>query len=224
MIGRTLNVNVEPFEIIGVMAPGTDLPERGGAAGGLHTDVWIPYRLDPANDWLFSHTVPAIARLAPGATLETAQGELDRLTPGLTDVYPQGYGPRMFERYGLHPTLTPLKDDVVGDVAGNLWIVFGAVALVLLIAAANVANLFVVRVEGRRHELAIRAALGASRVAAAAHYMAESLVLSLAGAAVALVLGYWGIGWLIAAAPAAIPRLDAIRLDASVFGDRKSVV
>lgn len=227
VVGRTLELNDEPFEIVGVLARSVELPERGGArpavsgagsaGGGQRPDVWVPYRIDPAN-WLGSHTAPAIARLAPGTTFEAAQAELDRLMPRLIDAYPRIYYPDFFERYGLRPTLSPLKDDVVGEVAGSLWIVFGAVGLVLLIAAANVANLFVVRIEARRDELAIRSALGASGAAVVAHYFGESLVLSLAGTAVALVLGYWGIDWLVAAAPDVIPRLDAIRLDASVFG------
>ncbi|HEX7049890.1 MAG TPA: ABC transporter permease [Longimicrobiales bacterium] len=216
VIGRAIEMNGIPIEVIGVMAPGTELPEPGGRFGRLRTDVWIPYQLDPT--WLGSHTVSGIARLAPGATLESAQAELDALRPGLMEAYPDIYSARMFERSGLHTVLRSLKDDVVGDVARNLWILLGAVGLVLLIAAANVANLFLVRIEARRHELAVRAALGASRAAIAMHCLAESVVLSVAGCAVALLLGTWGVEWLVAIAPAAIPRLDAIRVDASVFG------
>src|SRR5690606_17210134 len=145
-----------------------------------------------------------------------ARAELDALRAGLMDAYPQIYTPALFERYGLQTVLRPLGDDVVGDVARNLWILLGAVGLVLLIATANVANLLLVRIEGRRRELAVRAALGASRAAIARHCLAESALLSLAGGAAALVLGSWGLGWLISIAPTGIPRLDEIRVDASV--------
>lgn len=217
VIGRVIDLEGRGIEVVGVMAPGTDVPEvTGGGLGGLRTDVWVSYSFDPVS--LQSHILPAIARLAPDATIGSAQAELDRLTPGLSETYPQIYRPAFFERYGFHTVLRPLKDDVVGDIARNLWILLGAVGLVLLIAAANVANLFLVRVEGRRRELAVRTALGASRTAIVRHHFAESTVLSLAGGAAAVLLGHWGVAWLVAGAPPGIPRLDAIRIDASVLG------
>jgi len=216
VIGRVIDLGGRGIEVVGVLAAGTDVPEASGRLGGLRTDVWVSYSFDPVS--LQSHIVPAIARLAPGATIESAQAELDRLRPGLTETYPQIYPPAFFERYGFHTVLRPLKDHVVGDIARNLWILLGAVGLVLLIAAANVANLFLVRVEGRRRELAVRTALGASRAAIARHLFVESTVLSLAGGAAAVLLGYRGVAWLVAGAPSGIPRLDAIRIDASVLG------
>jgi predicted permease len=128
-------------------------------------------------------------------------------------VYTQDF----LDRYAFQPRLYSLKAYVVGDVARNLWILLGAVGVVLLIAAANVANLFLVRIEGRRRELAVRAALGASRGAMARHFLAESLVLSLAGGVLALLLGTWGVRWLVSLAPVSFPRLDEVRLDASVL-------
>ena len=216
VIGRVIDLGGRGVEVVGVMAAGTDVPEVSGGLGGMRTDVWVSYSFDPVS--LQSHIVPAIARLAPGATLESAQAELDRLRPGLTETYPQIDPPAFFERYGFRTVLRPLKEDVVGDIARNIWILLGAVGLVLLIAAANVANLFLVRVEGRRRELAVRTALGASRTAIARHHLAESMVMSLAGGAAAVLLGHWGVAWLVAVAPAEIPRLDAIRIDASVLG------
>jgi putative ABC transport system permease protein len=216
VIGRTIDLGGIEAQVVGVLAEGTDLPEAAMTAGRFRTDVWLSYGFDATS--LHSHTLPALARLRPGATLESARAELDALRPGLMDAYPQIYTPAMFERYGLEPVLRPLRDDVVDDVARNLWILLGAVGLVLLIATANVANLFLVRIEGRRRELAVRAALGASRAAIARHCLAESAVLSLAGGAAALLLGSWGLGWLTSAAPVGIPRLDGVRLDASVAG------
>lgn len=216
VLGRTVRLNDTPVEIVGVMAAGVELPGERGAPSTLHADVWVPMGLDPAGPFYSSHVIPMIARLAPGTSAEAAQAELDRLKSRLPEAFPNVYSQRFFDRYGFRTVVYPLKAYVVGDVARNLWILLGAVGLVLLIAAGNVANLFLVRIETRRRELAIRAALGAGRRAIAGHYLAESLVPALAGGGLALLVGIWGVNALTSIAPDTIPRLDEIRLDGGV--------
>jgi len=217
VIGKTVRVNELPFEVIGVMGPGVELPGASGLLSGVRADVWVPMKLNPAGPFYNNHVIPMMARLAPGATVEQAQAELDRLRARLPETFPKAYSQAFFDRFGFRTVVQPLKAYVVGDLAKNLWILFGAVGLVLLIAAANVANLFLVRTEGRRRELTIRAALGASRLAIARHYLAESLILALTGGALALLLGFGGVRWLTSIAPDTLPRLDAIRIDGSVL-------
>src|SRR5690606_22363621 len=126
-----------------------------------------------------SHVYQMMARLAPGATLAQAQAELERLTSRLPEAYPQVYSAAFMERFGFRTVAYELKPYVLGDLARRLWMILGAVGLVLLIACTNVANLFLVRTEGRRRELAVRAALGAGRSAIARHLFAESMVIAL---------------------------------------------
>lgn len=217
-VGRTLEVNEVPFEVIGVMAPDVRLPGEPGAPGSLERpDLWLPYVLDPSDEFLNSHHMLVIGRLAEGVDLERAQEEVATLTAGLPEAFPDVYAPAFMERYGFRTDLVPLKAYVVGDMAGHLWILFGAVGLVLLAAGANVANLFLVRVEGRRRELAVRSALGASRTAIARHLVAESLVLGASGGALALFVAYGSVRWLAVRAPADLPRLDSISVDPGVL-------
>jgi predicted permease len=218
VVGTTLTADERPFEVVGVMAPGFELPpERGASAEDLHADLWLPLRLNPAGPFYNSHAeFRTIARLEPGGTVEAAQRELDHLTARLPEVVPTAYSPGFMERYGFATRVYPLKTYVVGDVADSLWILLGAVGLVLLIAYANVANLFLVRAEGRRRELAIRTALGAGRRALARQVFAESLVLAVPAGLLALALSYWGVDGLASLAPEGIPRLEGVHPDGSV--------
>lgn len=217
VLGQTLRLNEQPYEIIGVLAPNTDLPQDRGSPVAPHTDVWVPMRLNPAGPFGNNHVYPTIARLAPGVTALETEAELARLTPELPAAFPQAYSEGFFKQYGFHTLAYPLKRYVVGSVARNLWILFGAVGLVLVIACANVANLFLVRAEGRRREIAIRTALGAGRGAIARYALAESLLLATGGGALALVVGSGSVGWLTRLAPPGVPRLDNLRLDGGVF-------
>jgi putative ABC transport system permease protein len=211
VIGRTLTLNEMPFEIIGVANAGLRLPDEPGGGMVPSADLWIPLGFD-IDRTSFSHTLPVIGRLAAGATIEQAQAELMRLTARLPEALPQGYGAGWFERYGFSTKVYDLKSYVVGSTARNLWILLGGVSLVLLIACLNVANLFLVRVEGRRREMAVRAALGAGRVAIVRQFLAESLVVALAGGMLAVALGWWGVDWLVTIAPDSVPRLAELRL------------
>lgn len=210
VLGSTINIDGRPFEIIGVLEPGVRTPD---APPGLSEDFWIAMQIDPTGYFGNNHVFPMIARLASGVDPLGAEAELARFTARLPERFPNAYSQEFFDRYGFRTQVVPLKQAVVGDISHNLWILFGAVGLVLVIACANVANLFVVRLEGRQRELAIRAALGAGRVTIARHLVAESLVLSLTGGIVALLVGVWGVPALASIAPDSIPRLEGIGVD-----------
>ncbi|HUE95851.1 MAG TPA: ABC transporter permease, partial [Longimicrobiaceae bacterium] len=174
VVGRTLELNERAAEVIGVMAPRIRLPGEAGAPGTLQQpDLWVPYRLDPSGPFFDSHSVSVIGRLVDGLDINRAREEIERLTTRLPEAFPTVYDPGFMQRYDFRGELLPLKEYEIGDMAQSLWILFGAVGLVLLIAAANVTNLFLVRMEGRRRELAVRSALGAGRAAITRHLLVE---------------------------------------------------
>src|SRR5581483_10921557 len=142
-----------------------------------------------------------------------------RLIPTAISAFPPvpGFSVSMFKESRLGPALKPLKDDLVGDVGRVLWLIMGTIALVLLIACANVANLLLVRTDSRQQELAVRAALGAGWERIAGELVAESVVLGIAGGIVGLGFAYGGVRLLIALAPANLPRLNEIAIDAPVL-------
>ena len=191
-------------------------PDEPGMIAAIQTDIWVPMRLNPNGPFYNEHTIPMIARLKPGVTLEQTQNELDRLTAQLPEAVPNAYSASFFERYGFRTAAYPLKEHTVGQVARNLWLLCGAVALVLLAACANIANLFLVRLEGRRRELGIRTTLGASRWAIVRLFFAESLLVAMLGAVVSVLLSSWGIQVLVSLAPPTIPRLVGVGLDGSI--------
>jgi len=215
VVGTTLTLNDNPVEIIGVMDAATQLPDWSASSA---PDLWMPLKVDRGGSFSNNHVYPGIGRLSPGVTPQQAQAELARLTPELPEAFPQAYGQAFFDRYGFRTEVKPLKDDVLGDLTRNLWIVFGGVGLVLLIAAANVANLFFVRIEGRRRELGIRSALGANRSAIGRYVLAEGMTLALAGGVLALLVAYWGVPSLTALAPDDLPRIHGAHVGAATVG------
>jgi putative ABC transport system permease protein len=201
VVGRALSLSGEPYEVVGVMPPG--LGEQ---------DFWIPLR--PSADLRESRGalwLPVIGRLAPGVTLEQAQAEMSAIARRLQQSYPGAND-------GMGVFLEPLRASIVGDVRQPLLLLLGAVALVLVIACANIANVLLVRGTARRTEMAVRAALGASRSQLAIQVGAESLLLALAGGTLGVLAAYVGLKGLVGLAPPSLPRLDAIRLDGSVLG------
>ncbi len=217
VIGRTIHTAAAPFTIIGVTQPGLTLPKPGPFASkadlaGFGVDLWLPLNLDPATRQN-NHALYGVGRLTPGYSAEDAQRELAGMLAQFTTVYPEVYSQGFMRTYNFRVSVTPLLDDVLGSTVGTaLWILFGAVGLVLLIACANVANLFLVRMEARRREAAIRGALGASRGRMAAHYLAESLLVSLAAGVAGVLLAKGSIAAILAVAPRSLPRLAGVEL------------
>ena len=151
-----------------------------------------------------------VARLKPGATLAQANADVARMV----DAWKRVENRAQLEDLQLGPAVRPLKDDVVGDDVGRvLWILLGSISILLLIACANVANLLLVRAEGRGQELAVRTALGAGWRHIARLLMVESLTLGLLGGLMGLGLAYGGLRVLVALAPANLPRLNEITID-----------
>jgi putative ABC transport system permease protein len=212
VIGRSLNVDGMQCEVVGVLPQSFKF---------LRTDpaVLLPLQLNRAEARVGDFSYPAVARLKPGVTLEQANADLARMIPLAFDRFAlwPGLTRKMFEEAGLGPNVRPLSQDVIGDVGRVLWILVGTVGIVLLIACANVANLFLVRAEGRQQELAVRVALGASRSRLARELLAESVGLALAGGALGLLLAWAGIGLLARLAPAGLPRIDEISIDPLVL-------
>jgi predicted permease len=202
-IGQMLNLDGEPAEIIGVLPASFKFLRNDPA-------ILLPMRPDRAEATYVSFGFQVLGRLKPGVTFDQANADIARMIPMVEQV--PGY-----KSLRLEPYVRPLAADVIGDVGRVLWILLGVVGLVLLIACANVANLFLVRAEGRQQELAVRSALGASRGRIARELLTESLTLGLAGGVVGLGFARAGIGLLRQLAPATLPRVDEIAIDPAVL-------
>jgi predicted permease len=205
VIGRTVMLDGRPRTVIAVMPAGFTL-------FGAPIDVIVPARLDlaqPAADWRYS----AIGRLKPGIAVAEANADIGRMLP----VFLERYAGHRMDALHLEPAVRPLKQDVVGDIGRMLWVLLGGIGIVLLTACANVANLLLVRAEGRGQELAIRVALGAGRGHIARALLAESLTLSGLGGLVGLGLAYGGLRLLTAYGPTYLPRLGEIAIDPAVL-------
>lgn len=196
VIGRTLYFGGAPYTVVGVVSPDFDTREFGGV------DVWLPFQLDP-NTTDSGTGLQIVARLKPDATLEQANARIAASVASLEERY----GRALFNR-GVTVTAAPIQAAVVGASARRmLWTLLGAVALVLLIACTNVANLLLARASGRGQDFAVRAALGAGRWRIARQLLTESALLSAAGGALGLVLGFVGMRVLLAVNTAGLPRL-----------------
>jgi predicted permease len=212
VIGRAVTVDGKTREIIGV------LPERFELLNRTPSIV-LPFQFERSRLTLGNFSYQAVARLKPGVNIAQAGADMNRLIPTVQSTFapPNGASTKMFENTRLAANLRPLKQDVIGDVATVLWVLMGTIGIVLLIACANVANLMLVRAEGRQHELGIRAALGASWPRLAGELLLESVTLGALGGALGVALAYWALRGLVALAPAGLPRLNEISLDPPVL-------
>ena len=212
VIGKTINVDGTLRQIIGVLP-------RDFRFGSPDLALLLPLRFDRAKLHLGSYSYEAVARLKPGTTLEQADADVARMLPMVEKSFapPPGFSLKMFQQARIAPHLRTLKQDLVGDAGNVLWVLMGGIGLVLLIACANVANLLLVRAEGRQQEFAIRSALGASRGRLASVMLFESLILALLGSVLGLGLAYAAVRALLAMAPAGLPRLNEIGIDATVL-------
>jgi predicted permease len=205
IVGKRLPIGGDKsIEIIGVLPATAAVPEVKG-------DVWIRNHLDPADKPVNNHTHHAIGLLKPGVSIAAAAADLRRVQTAMTAAYPDVYSQGFINAVGFAINVSSLRDAVVGPtVVRALWLLFGAVAFVLLIAGANVANLFLVRIDAHRGEVAVRTALGADRAHLALHYLTESMLVAAIAGAGAIALGTTLLHVVLAIAPQSLPRLDEV--------------
>jgi predicted permease len=206
-VGRTLRLDARPHTVVGVLPPDFRDPVAGAV------DVYVPQDLDPANDWnnWDNHYVSALARLAPGVTLEAAGERLRVAALAMNEAVRDDP-----EDFWL-PRLVPLHEDLVGQADTLLWVLLGAVGLLLLLACANVANLSLARGVARVREMAVRSALGAGRAGLARQLLCESTLIALVGGALGVALARGALTAFGRMATDEIPRADAITLDRPVL-------
>ncbi|MEM9554727.1 MAG: ABC transporter permease [Acidobacteriota bacterium] len=207
-VGRLVTIDGVEHEVIGIV-PDLDFPDP-------EVRLWLPRVIDPETARLTAFGSFGLARLADGVTLEQANAEADRLVRPLAATFPDDDAAKILDNADFDAKVIPLRDIVVGDLGTALWILLGTVAFVLLIACANVANLFLVRTERRRRESAIRTALGAGRRELALDGLFESLALGLAGGIVGLGLATAAIELLHAFGPQELPRLHEVTIDGRI--------
>jgi predicted permease len=213
VVGRTLNIDGTNREIIGVLPRNFEFMDNYNAA------LFVPMQLDRSKVKLGNFSYTGIARLKPGVTMKQANADIDRLLPIANHSFPapDGFSAALFDKIKVSANLHTLKQDVIGDVGNVLWVLMGSIVVVLLVACANVANLLLVRVEGRRQELAVRSALGAGRANITMGLLFESAVLGVTGGAIGLALAFGALRVLVAAAPTGLPRLHEIGIDFPVL-------
>jgi putative ABC transport system permease protein len=209
IVGRTLLLEGTQFTVVGVMPPDFHFPDKSA-------QYWQPYAFNERNPgihWAVGGK-EFIGRLRPGVTLAQASREVRDVWPTMRRLNPL-WDPG--DRYGRNATARPMQDAVVGSTAKILWLLFGSVFLILLIGCVNVANLLLARATARQRELSVRAALGGGRGRLVRQLITESLLLSLVGGALGIVLAYLAVEWLVAVLPAGVPRSHEIAVRWSVI-------
>ena len=208
-VGSMLNVDAESTQIVGVM-PATF------ALADAHPDLILPARFDRSRARLPGFGWNGIARLDPGVTIAQADADVARMLPIWMSSWPAapGIDPHVYEAWRITPAIRPLKDDIVGSVSSALWVLMATAGLVLLIAAANVATLVLVRTDERHQELAIRAALGAGRGRIVRALAIEIVILAIVAAVAGAIASRAAIGALAWFEPANLPRAREIALGA----------
>ena len=211
-IGQTLRVDSVPREIVGVMPKGFRVVKA-------EPDLILPLAFDRRQVILAGFAFNGIGRLKPGVAIAQANADLARLLPVWMDTWSNGPNTdgRWYENWKIRPALRPLKQQVVGSVGDVLWVVMGTIALVMLLACANVTNLLLVRAEVRQHELALRVALGAGVGRIIRGLLVESVMLGLMGGALGVAVAYAGLQLLVTLGPTNLPRLNEISMDARTF-------
>ena len=203
VVGRTIQLDGRAYTVIGVMSAGFSFPDRAM--------LWRPLPIDPTALDRGPHYLRVVGRLKAGVTLDQAQAEMSPLAARLSQQHPE-------KTAGHGVELESLTDVLVGDIGQALFVLLGAVGFVLLIACANMANLMLARVGGRQREIAVRTALGASRLRIVRQLLTESLMIAVAGGAAGLLLAIWAVSWLVSLGPETIPRVHEISVDTRVAG------
>lgn len=209
VIGKKVLIYGRSTEIIGVMPSSFRFPDN-------KTQLWVPLRLDPTDPQSGGFNYDAVARLRPGVTLEQAERDFTHVLPRMVEITPMlvpGVTAQMMLKQAKPvPYLTPLRQDVVGDVSRTLWMIAATAALVLLVTCTNVANLMLVRADARHREFAVRAALGAGRGRVVGQFFSEAIVLASVAAVLGLGGAWIGVHLLVANGPTQIPRLTEIHV------------
>lgn len=210
VVGRVVEIDGAGVEIVGVMPPGFSFTRPDPA-------LWRPLRLDRGDVQLGAFGMVGAARIADGSTLEQAQAELGAMVSNLVEVFPDEGAAPVLANAGFRPLIARAREAVTGEIEATLRILLGAAGFLLLIACANVANLFLARSEARRGEVAVRAALGEGRGRLAGSVLGESLVFGLAGGLAALPLALGAVRLLVRFGPRDLPRLQEISIDGAVL-------
>jgi putative ABC transport system permease protein len=204
LLGRTLTLNGEPYTVVGIMPESFRFEQD-------EVEVWLPAQYWP--NYVIKRSVPdanVMARLKPGVPLAAAQSEMQGIAARLAQVYPE-------DNRGRGITLVPLHELIVEDIKPALLVLLGAVGFILLITCANIANLLLARGAARQKEMAVRAALGAGRLRLLRQLLTETLLLSLCGGGLGLLLSLWGVDGLLALSPGPLPGAQNVRLDLNVL-------